>query len=97
MDLADHLRNLPQELFDLVYDMVFTADNGARVRIDNSYKPPCLLAVNRASHERYAKSYFHSSIFVMKINAYSAMWLVSLPMQHHGFLHEIRASWTTAI
>ncbi|GIZ41103.1 hypothetical protein CKM354_000441900 [Cercospora kikuchii] len=82
LELRERLENLPQELYDYIYDLTFTAE--AKIRIyshENSYgptssmlsnatkhysqqavevneRPPHLLHVDRASRQKFAKSFY---------------------------------------
>ena len=62
-ELAERLQSLPQELFDQIYDEVFTAAAGTEVHIDGRYQPPVQLRVTHASREQFAKSYYGTITF----------------------------------
>ncbi|KAK3721394.1 hypothetical protein LTR37_003270 [Vermiconidia calcicola] len=81
-DLANRVQSLPQELFDTIYDQVFTSAGGERINIDSSktYKPPYVLAVDRKSRELFAKSYYSRNIFVIDFEVRS---------YHYTLLEEI--------
>lgn len=55
--LATKVHILPTELFDEIYDNVFTASPDT-IPITNSYRPPALLQVNRASRQDFAATYY---------------------------------------
>lgn len=56
-DLNRHVNNLPQELRDEIYDLVFTAEPGVR-EVDELYRTPRLLHVSRASRAKFSTSYY---------------------------------------
>lgn len=100
-DLANRVQSLPQELFDKIYDQVFTSAGGERINIDSSktYKPPHLLAVDHKSRELFAKCYYSRNIFVIEVRPYSIDpialgWLKALSAEHCIFLYELCAAIT---
>lgn len=68
--LRQHLGGLPQELYDAIFDTVFTAKPGRRT-INNQYKPPAELQVSRATRKQFAKSYYSDSAYFKMSSAYN--------------------------
>ena len=68
------LHSLPQELYDNIYDEVFTSPV-QRTDIDLSYRPPHLLSVNSGSRRQFAKSYYHNTAFIFDIDVILHRWL----------------------
>lgn len=56
-DLRRHMDRLPQELYDNIYNLVFTVE-AAKHTINHRYKTPHLLWIDRASRKRYAATYY---------------------------------------
>lgn len=57
LELEHRMSTLPQEIYDEIYDLVFTVEPGERV-ITPATKPPAQLQVSRAIRAQYAKSYY---------------------------------------
>ena len=86
--LPQLVQNLPPELQDLIYDFTFTP-NPQTVSIRFDYKPPSLLTVDRASREKFAKSYYGTeTIFIIETIFYGKQWLSSLPKSHLDLVRE---------
>lgn len=51
------MSKIPQELYDNIYDLVFTAEPGVRT-LNKQYKIPALLHVSQATREKFSKSYY---------------------------------------
>lgn len=64
--LAVRVQSLPQELYDQVYDLVFTAPVGQVVDINASYVPPAALQVNLSSRKQFANSYYGNTVFTLE-------------------------------
>lgn len=60
--LIQRVRNLPAEMRDQIADSVFTAD-GCRLSIDQDYRPPSQLQVNRSSRHHYLQEYYDRTTF----------------------------------
>ena len=63
-DLAQRMQDLPVELYDMVLEYSFTADE-ERVGVSWSYKPPARLQVSRATRELFAKKYYSRTRFFL--------------------------------
>lgn len=59
-DLIYHLNRLPQELYDTIYEDVFSAEPGDRI-INEDYTFPAQLSVSRATRKQFALSYYQES------------------------------------
>ena len=92
-DLSKRIQNLPQELYDMIYEHTFTADT-EKVEINADYKPPKLLAVDRASRHFYAKSHYGGRMFFVAFGVNDLRdllrWLKSLSGDHQAMIREIR-------
>lgn len=80
----------------MISSLVFTADNSIQ-KIDENYKPPPLLAVDRSSREIYAKAYYGSndSLFICNasldtIHGTLIPWLKSLPESHLRMIRQLK-------
>ena len=90
-NLHDLIQELPQELIDLISNYTFTA-NPAIQHIDNTYKPPTLLQVSRATRGWFATSYYIDSIFEFNVRPWNnyQIWLSALPPKHLRLVRSIR-------
>lgn len=96
--LSQCLLNLPQELYDLIYQSVFIVEplKPPKIDIDPSYKPPKLLAVDRKSRKTFANSYYGSHTFVFDDDYERAeleapvKWMRSLTLSHRAMIHTIK-------
>ena len=73
-DLDTLLHNLPQELYDYIFDDVFTA-TASRVDIGHAYRPPHFLRVSSATRKQFAQSYYHQTTFVVDNDVILHQWL----------------------
>ena len=87
----DHLlHRLPQELYDHIYNEVFTAST-RRIDVSHSYSAPQLLSVSSASRKQFAKSYYHNTIFVFDNDVDLHLWLRRIAASGHlQLLREVR-------
>lgn len=83
-NFAALVQSLPQELYDEIYDLTFTADDEPRV-INKDYKPPHLLYVDRASRTKYVKSYYGNGTFMLP-PAFGQTWARSVPATHFDMI-----------
>ena len=58
------MQALPPGLYNEVYDLTFTVSPSV-VHIDESYKLPSRLCVDRRSHETFAAVYYSSMVFYL--------------------------------
>lgn len=93
--LATHVQSLPKELYDEIYNLVFTAKSNDRVNITPSYRPPAMLQVDSLSRSKFATSYYgmgkcnSGSWFVVDDKHTMCMWLRSLKKEHILLIGEI--------
>lgn len=83
------MQSVPQELFDKIYEDVFTADEGERI-IDKRYNPPVQLQVDSSSREHFAKSYYGGSSTFMFPDGFENGWLEPIPQRHFDMLTYVR-------
>ncbi|KAK4617717.1 hypothetical protein CLAFUW4_12122 [Fulvia fulva] len=99
--LRAHLESLPQELYDIIYDLTFAAKPGVRQlgtianRLHFATPPtdpcPTLLGIDRRSRAKFAKSYDgDGAVFVVYGNRTLEQWLGSLPDAHRDMIADIR-------
>lgn len=94
MDSAGSLRaaleNLPQELYDEIYNFVFTEPPGIR----NFNSPALMISMNllqisRSTRKQYAAS-FYSAEFECEYMGYRFIfWLLGLPRKHVKYISKI--------
>ena len=84
------IQDLPQEVFDKIYDFTFTVPKGATCYIHQTSRPPSLLGVDRTSRSKYAHSYYGDTVFALYSATVAARWLVSLPPEHSSVITTIR-------
>lgn len=92
-DLAQRVQNLPAELYDMVLEYTFTADE-ERIEITLAYKPPAQLQVSRATRELFAQDYYTTTRFVVPVWAHPMVvdrFVTSLSMAHVKLLLESRS------
>lgn len=61
-----HLEDLPPELYDKIYNDVFTADQSQRL-ITPEFRPPIQLQVSKATRAKFAQSYYSKSRFEVRV------------------------------
>lgn len=69
-ELAYRVQSLPPELYTQICDEVFrfpTKTTRRRIEIHPGYKPPALLAVNRAIRRRAAASFYDGNVFFVEM------------------------------
>jgi hypothetical protein len=88
--LKTRLENLPQELYDEIFDYTFTPD-GSAITVGTKYKPPSTLHVNQKTREKVAIRYYSSTKFTFdKEEAVLGKWLRCLQGAHRdiiGLIH----------
>ena len=90
--LKELVQALPAELYDEIYNFIFTADDGNKIYINKSYKPPATLQVSRVTRKFFAESYYFHSIFIIPrdLREEGASWLESLTASHRAMFNGIR-------
>lgn len=78
--LRAHIQNLPQELFDDIYELVFTPTSTI-VDINRDYRPPVQLQVSKASRESFADRYYGNTTFTLH-SELEHRWGSSLTSKH---------------
>lgn len=76
------MQGLPQELYDTIYDLVFTAGQEPRYIGYREYDSPVQLQVDRASRKRFAKSYYGNGATFVFEGATNYTWVQTLPRSH---------------
>lgn len=95
--LSQAIQDLPQELFDSIYNQTFTAVPGLRI-INASYRPPNLLCIDRASREKFAASYYgRGNVFQTHKENQLYQWLASLTVQHRALITSVRVDWRKTV
>ena len=89
-ELATRVQSLPQELYDHIFNEVFTAPSEDIVTIDRSSRPPKCLQVNRRSRELFAQSYYSNTTFSISLSTWSADWLYVPSESHPLLIRELR-------
>ncbi|KAI5362784.1 hypothetical protein Slin14017_G064650 [Septoria linicola] len=90
------LESLPQELYDNIYDCVFTAEPATVTICYEDYRFPHLLHVDRAPRSKFAESYY--KVTEIEYGEPSEVdWLETLPQQHQILtgLHLLKFDWPT--
>ena len=89
-DLATRVQGLSPELYDVIFDNVFTSplDQG-ELLISKSYHLPAQLQVTRASREQFAHTYYANTTFVFSTTDHLLSWLSSLPESHSSSLRNV--------
>lgn len=92
--LAEFVQDLPPELYIEILDYTLAIATDP-VTLDNTYKPPVQLQIDRFSRKVNARRYYRNTIFT--INRFqdfrmSAKFLASLPKKHVKMVKTIRCS-----
>lgn len=96
--LISRVHELPPELFDMIYDNVFTVE-ASRNLMTETHKPPKFLSIDHRSREKYAESYYggHTFEFILDKTEVSQWhesrlikWLAALPQHHLEMLRDVR-------
>ena len=85
--LLEQLLDLPQELYDWIFDLTFTPASTI-VNVDFDYKPPSTLQVNRSTRAKLGPSYYSNTIF----ETYPTVawrWIRTLPREYYELLREV--------
>ena len=89
-DLTEKLHSLPQELYDCIFDAVFTATTH-RIDIGHSYRPPYLLSISSATRKQFAKTYYANTTFVVDNDVILHQWLRGISAAGHlDLIEDIR-------
>lgn len=83
------VQSLPRELFDEIFDLVFTTLTSTRVTIDKDCKPPSELQVNHFTRKQFAQVYFRDVTFIIRPSTMAQHWLDSMPVQHLKLVNRI--------
>lgn len=82
-DHIQRVHNLPPELYDKIYDFTFTNNFRESYYIDEKYKPPNILQVNKQQHSTLHQAFYNQTIFTVSDSATDmetlTRWLRSLP------------------
>lgn len=81
---------LPQEIYDKIYNLSFTIDiahseddeSAQIVRIDNVYRPPAIMQVDRTTRRAVAADFYPNMHFHGTNAALLVRWLCSIPYTH---------------
>lgn len=79
---------IPQELFDIIYDFTFTIKE--IIEINRDYKPPSMLQVNGESRDDLAFRYYTTTTFHSTNRYLVKKWLLSLTPAHVACLQNVR-------
>ena len=87
--LADRVQALPQELYDEIYHLTFTAVPSIQhISKAKGYRPPSCLQVNRATRKTIAPVYYSSIFYITREDGWR--WIASLSRSHFEMLNEVR-------
>lgn len=92
--LTQRVHNLPGEIRNHIADLVFTADI-YRLPIDQNYRPPPRLRVNRSSRHHYLQQYYDRTIFKCKLPTMLFKYLSSLDPVSRAHMRSVRLIITT--
>lgn len=85
--LTELVQDLPPELFDMIFGLVFTTTRHF-TPITKSYKLPPQLAVSRATRAAFAKSYFGNGTFRFHDSDLMRKWVIAMSTEHRKLLHK---------
>lgn len=86
------LQSLPQELYDRIYDLTFTAVAEDNIRMTKHFRFPAVLHVDHASRELAAAAYYsQNKVFTgTLLHGFFFAWLHAIPSSHRGHIRDIR-------
>lgn len=96
LGLQAHLGRLPQEIFDMIYNEVFTARPAVRrvrrpdIKGYTTHRVPHLMHVSKATRMKFAISYYSNSVFVFPEPYDCFAWLGSVLPEYRKLLRDIR-------
>lgn len=92
LELRARLENLPQELYDEIVTITFTATGGV-VQIYNSrYPRPDLkfMQVSRATRAKYSCSHYDKTTYIVRDAQSCGKWIKSMPIWHLKLLKGVK-------
>lgn len=93
-DFTQRIHNLPPEIFNQIFELVFTPEPGP-ITIDRTYRPPVQMRVSRALRTQYAADYYspdRTFTACRLSNGEIFRWLQSLPVAHRDRIYKIRTT-----
>jgi hypothetical protein len=82
-------QGLPAELKGMIYEYTFSAGLTAQY-INQDYKSPTVLQIDRATRKMFAKSHFSLTTFKLSSQTILRKWLASLGPEHLGTISTIQ-------
>ena len=82
--LCAWLDYVPQEIYNIIYDLTFTCDEGVPFALDKTYKPPAILQVSWAIRASLLPTHFGGCFYGELASVHE--WASSLPLHHQGLL-----------
>ncbi|KAK3712794.1 hypothetical protein LTR37_008885 [Vermiconidia calcicola] len=92
-DLASRVQDLPPQLYNLIYNDVFTPSTTTINLIDKTYKPPSTLQVDRQSRVIFAMAYYGKGTTIISEALFPGRvvdWLSSLNTRHLARLRKAK-------
>lgn len=87
-----HIQALAPELFTTIYDYVFPTRPNIEADIliiDETYRPPSYLSVDRCTRQKHLKSYYATTTFVFSNAELGQRWLESLTEDNREVLQDV--------
>ena len=88
-DLTEAVQDLPPELFNEIYQLVFFT-NDERIDVGPEYKRPSHLQVSKDTREKFSKPYFTNTTFIFRHRLWLSKWLRSLKRKELRWLKSLR-------
>lgn len=89
LELRAHLEDMPQEVYDMIFNLTFAPPTGI-IRIEPSSTGPKLdlnlMQVSRATRKRYSTSHYDSSTYIASSCPVCFTWLEAMPQNHRLLL-----------
>ncbi|CZT19596.1 uncharacterized protein RCC_05447 [Ramularia collo-cygni] len=104
MDLSAHIKGLPQELQDDIFELTLEHLLPGTVIIKNSYKPPMLLQMSRKTRAKFAEKYYSRTTFHVQDPNWDARvfshqgvtdvtkWIAKMPQTHVDLMKHVKIS-----
>jgi hypothetical protein len=85
----ERVQALPAELFNDIFDLVFTLPYPNEVVIDKSYRPPVQLQISQALRNEISKTYYRKTKFTASDLQTLVPWLLSLTRSSRRMLRTV--------
>lgn len=86
--LRDLMQSLPQELYDEIYNLTFTA-NQKVLYVTRTYRPPHLTRIDHNSRTKFVASYYRNTTFLFTRRRTFRRWKRALAHMSNTAFHKL--------